>query len=97
MQKQYNVAHLQPDEIGALRTLVKEFVDKIELIDKEVSFLKDDRKEIIKEYSEKLDLKTLTAALRVLKIKQSVNHLDTYDLFEEVLVKMQDPREQVNV
>ena len=83
--EQYNVAHLQPDEIGALRALVKEFVGKIETIDNEIELLKNDRKELIEDYKDKLDMKTLQAALRVVKIQQGVAHRDTYDLFLEAL------------
>lgn len=83
--KNYNVAIMQPDEIGALRTLVKEFITKIESIDNEIELLKGDRKEIIEEYTDKLDMKTLQAALKVLKIQQGVSHKDTYDLFIEAL------------
>ena len=84
-QKQYNIAEKQPDEINALRALVKEFVAKIESVDNEIELLKTDRKEIIEEYTEKLDLKVLQAAMRVVKIKQGVDHKDTFDLFMEVL------------
>lgn len=84
-QKQYNVAHLQPDEINALRALVKEFVSRIETIDNEIELLKQDRKEVIEEYQEKLDMKTLQAALKVVKIQNGVAHRDTFDLFFEAL------------
>jgi len=83
--KNYNVETMQPDEINALRALVKEFIGKVESIDNEIELLKGDRKEIIEEYQEKLDMKTLQAALRVLKIQQGVQHKDTYDLFLEAL------------
>ena len=83
--KNYNVASMQPDEVNALRTLVKEFVGKIESIDNEIELLKMDRKEVIEEYQEKLDMKTLQAALRVAKIQQGVAHRDTFDLFMEAL------------
>jgi uncharacterized protein (UPF0335 family) len=88
---QYNVAHLQPDEINALRDLVKEFVGRIENIDNEMELLKEDRKSVIEEYSEKLDMKTLQAALKVIKIQSGVDHRDTYDLFLEALT---DPTDQ---
>lgn len=78
---------MQPDEIGALRTLVKEFITKIDAIDNEIELLKGDRKEVIEEYQSKLDMKTLQAALKVLKIQQSVAHKDTYDLFLEALAE----------
>jgi uncharacterized protein (UPF0335 family) len=86
-QKNYNVAIMQPDEIGSLRNLVKEFITKIEAIDNEIELLKGDRKEVIEEYQSKLDMKTLQAALRVLKIQQGVAHKDTYDLFMEALTE----------
>lgn len=71
----------QPDETNALVNLVKQFMEKISDIDSEINLLKEDRKEIIEEYKEKLDMKTLSAALRVLKIQQKVEHKDTFDLF----------------
>ena len=79
------VAELQPDEINALKALVKEFIGKIESIDNEIELLKQDRKEIIEEYAEKLDYKTLQAALKVVKIQNSVVHKDAFDLFMEAL------------
>ena len=85
VEKQYNIAVMQPTEINALRALVKEFVKKIETVDDEIELLKEDRKEIIEEYSQKLDYKTLQAALKVVKIQQAIEHKDTYDLFMEVL------------
>jgi uncharacterized protein (UPF0335 family) len=83
--RNYNVAVMQPDEINALRAIVKEFVGKIETLDNEIELLKNDRKEIIEEYTEKLDFKTLQAALKVAKIQSEVVHRDTFDLFMEVL------------
>ena len=83
--KQYNVADMQPDEINALRALVNEFVEKVNNIDNELELLRQDRKEVIEEYSDKLDMKTLQAALRVAKIQKEVAHRDTFDLFMEAL------------
>ena len=79
--KQYNVAELQPDELNSLKALVKEFVEKIENVDNEIELLKNDRKELIEEWSQKLDMKTLNAALKVIKIQNEVVHKDTFDLF----------------
>ena len=86
-EKQYNIAALQPDEINALRALVKEFISKVESVENEIELLKTDRKELIEEWSEKLDMKTLTAALRVVKIQKGVQHKDTFDLFVEALTE----------
>jgi uncharacterized protein (UPF0335 family) len=83
--KQYNTAEMQPDELNALRATVKEFVERITNIDNEIELLKTDRKDVCEEYSEKLDMKTLQAALKVVKIQQGVDHRDTFDLFMEAL------------
>lgn len=76
---------MQPDELGELKKLVKEFVSRIENVDNEIELLKQDRKDIVEEYSTKLDLKVLQAAMRVVKIKKGVTHKDTFDMFLEVL------------
>jgi len=83
--RQYNVAHLQPDELNALKELVKEFVGRIENIDNEIELLKEDRKTVLEEYSDRLDMKTLQAALRVIRIQKGVEHKDTFDTFLEAL------------
>mgnify|MGYP001565158292 CR=1 FL=1 len=81
------ICELMPDEIGALKALVKEFMDKIQAVDGEIELLKTDRKEIIEEYAEKLDMATLQAALKVIKIQDGVLHKDAFDLFMEALTK----------
>lgn len=79
------IAELQPDELNALKALVKKFMDEVGSIDNEIEQLKEDRKGLIEDYSEKLDMKTLQLALRVLKLESNVAHRDTYDLFIEAL------------
>jgi uncharacterized protein (UPF0335 family) len=76
---------MQPDEVNALRALVQEFIGRVESLDTEIEGLKEDRKDLIEEYSDRLDMKTLQAALKVLRIKQGVQHKDTFDLFIEAL------------
>lgn len=83
--KNYNVDLMQPDELNALKVVVKEFITRLENVDNEIELLKEDRKSLIEEYKGKLDIKTLTAALKVLKIQSQVAHKDTYDLFLEAL------------
>ena len=80
-----DVANLQPDEVNALRVVVKEFMDRMQRIDSEIYTLKSDKKELVEEFSDKLDLKTLNAALRVTKIQSEVEFKDTFDIFCEVL------------
>lgn len=83
----YNVDAMTPDEVGAVRVLVKEFISRAKTIDAEVELLKEDKKNLIEEFKEKLDWKTLQAAMKVVKIEQGVQHKDTYDLFVEALTQ----------
>lgn len=86
-QTSASVADLQPDELKALKKLVQEFITRVQNVDNEIETLKQDRKELIEEYKDKLDLKTLQLALKVIKLQNSVQHRDTYDLFIEALTE----------
>lgn len=68
-----------PDELGALRTVIEEFVDRLQNIENEIGLLREDRTDLIEEYKEKLDMPTLKAALQVVKIQKNVKHRDTFD------------------
>ena len=83
--EQVCVAELQPDEINALREVVKEFITRMTNIENEITLLGEDKKELVEEFKQKLDVKTLNAAMKVMKIQKGVQHRDTYDLFIEVL------------
>ena len=74
-----------PDEINEVKKIVKEFLDRLATVDNEIETLKADRKELIEEFSDKLDMKTLIQALRVAKIQSTVHHKDAFDTFMEVL------------
>ena len=78
-------ADMQPDELNALKGVVREFIDRLKTIDNEVDLLKEDRKQLIEDFSGKLDMKTLKAALRIVQIKQTVFHKDSFDTFMEIL------------
>jgi len=54
--------------------LVKELLGKLETIENEVTLLRDDRKTVIEEYKEKLDVKAFRAAMRILKIRQQADN-----------------------
>jgi len=81
----FDPANYQPDELNALKNTVIEFVKKIENIDSEIETLKEDRKGVIEDYSEKLDVKTLNSVLRVLKIEANVKYKNTFDVMREAL------------
>jgi uncharacterized protein (UPF0335 family) len=79
------VAELSPDEIGALRALVMEFIGKVQNVDNEIEGLKEDRKALVEEYADRLDMRTLQLVLRIIKLQNAVAHKDAYDLFVEAL------------
>ena len=81
---------MQPDEVNALRQTVKEFISRMQNIENEIDLLKEDQKQLIEDYKDRLDVKTLKAALQVIKIQRGVQHKDTFDLFVEALT---DPAE----
>ena len=78
-------AERQPDEIGELTKLVNEFVEKVRSVEYEIDDLKERQKELVDEYKDKLDVKTLQAAMRAVKIKKKVQGRDTFDIFVEIL------------
>lgn len=77
----------QPDELGQLRQTVGEFVRRLKNIENEMDLLKEQRKDLIEEFKEQLDMKTLNAAIRSIKIKKKVQHKDTFDIFCDILEK----------
>lgn len=83
--KVVNPAELQPDELKELKKVVGEFMSRLSNIDNEIETLKEGRKDLIDEYADKLDMKTLTMAIKAVKLEASVAHRDTFDLFVEVL------------
>lgn len=85
--KNYNVAEMQPDEINALKAVVDEFIRRMSELDNEIELLSQDKKDLVEEFSDRLDMKTLKAALAIVKIQKSVQHQDTFDLFMEALNK----------
>ncbi|MFA6049795.1 MAG: hypothetical protein WC761_01240 [Candidatus Paceibacterota bacterium] len=80
-----DAAERQPDELGELTKLVSEFIDRLKMIEHEIDTLKDDQKELLEEYKDRLDIKTLQAAMRTVKIKKKVGYKDTFDTFVEIL------------
>lgn len=75
----------QPNELGELKEVVGEFVRRLKVVEGEMDLLKESKKDLIEEFKDKLDMKTLNAAIRAVKIKKKVNHKDTFDAFVDIL------------
>ena len=79
------VAPEQPTELGALREVVTTFMERFDRMENEIDLLKEDQKQLIEDFSDRLDVKTLKQAIRTVKIKKKVDKLDTFESFVEIL------------
>lgn len=55
------------------KEIVQELVEKIASIDNEIKLLQEDRKSLLEEYKDKLDIKAFKAALRIIKLRENVD------------------------
>lgn len=75
----------QPDELNELGSIVEDFTKRLSSIEQEMAGLKEDRKDLIDEFREKLDMKTLNAAMKIVKTKRAAEHKHTLDQFLTVI------------
>lgn len=75
----------QPDELGALKEVVREFMKRLTNIENEIGLLNEDKKNLVEEFSDKLDVKTLKQAIRLVKIREKVDRKSTFDAFVDIL------------
>lgn len=75
----------QPDELNELASIVEEFTNRLSSLEQQMAGLKEDRKDLIDEYREKLDMKTLNAAMKIVKTKRAAEHKHTLDQFLEII------------
>ena len=61
---------------------IKDLVEKITSIDNEIKLLQEDRKELLEEYKDKLDLKAFKAALRIVKLRENVDGTELDNILE---------------
>ena len=57
----------------------------LKLIENEIQVLNEQKKELVEEYKEKIDTKTLKLAMRIIDIEKKVLHKDTFETFIEIL------------
>jgi len=55
------------------KEIVQELVEKIATVDNEIKLLQEDRKSLLEEYKDKLDIKAFKAALRIIKLRENVD------------------------
>jgi uncharacterized protein (UPF0335 family) len=57
-------------------TTLDEFIKRLFNIENEQKLLSEDRKQLIAEYKDKLDVKSVQAAIRIVKIKSKLDSSD---------------------
>ncbi len=55
---------------------VRELVERIKQIDNEIKLLQEDRKTVLDEFKDKLDIKAFKAALRIVKLRKDVDETE---------------------
>jgi len=58
------------------QTLVEEFIEKLLTNEREKALIVEDRKILIADYRDRLDVKTVQAAIRIAKIKAKLDSSD---------------------
>jgi|LakMenEpi03Aug12_release.lakeMendotaPanAssembly.Ray.scaffolds.fasta_scaffold537415_3 uncharacterized protein (UPF0335 family) len=55
------------------KAAIAELVERIKQIDNEIKLLQEDRKTVLDDYKDKLDIKAFKAALRIVKLRKDVD------------------------
>jgi len=50
-----------------------------------MELLKEDAKNLLEEFEDRLDTKTLKQAIRIVRAKKKIKHQDTFERYESVL------------
>lgn len=66
--------------------MIRDYLKRKDRIENEMQTLKDDLKELKEEYKGQIDLKTLAKVERIHKIRNSVEHLDTFEMMLDVVL-----------
>jgi uncharacterized protein (UPF0335 family) len=61
---------------------VKELINRINQIDNEIKLLQEDRKSVLEDYKDKLDIKAFKAAMRIVKLRESVDSSELDQIIE---------------
>ena len=84
-QQDGSQADEMPENLNDLRPIVMDFVKRMRVLENEEVTLREAKKDLVDEFSTKLDTKTLKLALRLVDLKSKVAHKHHFDLFLEVL------------
>ena len=88
MVRRETLADEQPSSITELQPLVEDFLKRLKNIDNEIKLLSDDKKKLLEEFSDRLDVKTLKAATKAVEVREKASDKDAFDSFVVVLEKL---------
>lgn len=80
-----SVADRMPSDPVELKKIVDTFMDRYTNVQNEMELLKEDEVNLIEEFSDRLDMKTLKQAIRAVKLAKKVNHKHTFEQFIEII------------
>jgi len=69
------------------KTTLSEFIEKYIAIENEQKLLAEDRKVLVADYKEKLDVKAVQAALRILRMRSKLDMSE--DEFDNILLALE--------
>ena len=69
----------------ASQDIIKELVEKLRTVDNEIKLLQEDRKTALEDFKGKIDIKAFKAAMRIIKVRESVDNRDELDNILDVL------------
>ena len=74
------------------KNVVVELIERLNTVDNEIKLLQGDRKNLLEEYKEKLDIKAFKAALSIAKIRSRLGDSEAAldNMLDEVLGKICD-------
>ena len=72
------------------KELIMELVDRLLVVENELKTLQDDRKELLNEYKEKIDIKAFKAAVQIAKIRSRLgdSEIALDDIMDQVVKKI---------
>ena len=71
------------------KEIIHELVEKILRIEGEVALLQDDKKSLLSDYKDKIDIKVFNDALRVARIKAKLADISVEE-FDDILESVED-------
>ena len=82
-------ADREPAELGELKQIISNFMERFKRLEDEQELLKEDKKALIEEFEDRLDTKTLAHAIRIVRAKKKVKHQDTFETYETLLDELE--------